>query len=429
MLKLIRNKWESLDEKQRQLGRALLVISAVFAMSFVISYFRNDHKKLYDKKESKIDFSDVLGKGSLKDTWLEHSETKLEDLEKQLAEEKRDKEELRKQLENLTTEVQDANKNNQQQFQLQLEQLRKENNNKPNNTKPESIKSRDNQRVSNDPFSRVSEDFNDFTDANNGEQSDQSFNDNRQIDLVNFSNIEERNSFALDNYLPAGSYVKAVLISSVDASAGVTSQSDPRPVLFRIIGEARSAVDKDHYLAINIKGCTVTGAAHGDLSSERAYARLLKMTCSDSNGGVIETDVEGYASDAADGKNGIAGIKVSRVGDLVAQSFFASFISGFGGGYAQKFTPPLTASNGLTTQGVLSSGDILKSGLGKGVSGGADRIAEFAMGQAEQIQPVISIASGKEVELVFQSGTYLDGRKSSPKSQTESSKSQSSNKL
>jgi conjugal transfer pilus assembly protein TraB len=152
------------------------------------------------------------------------------------------------------------------------------------------------------------------------------------------------------------------------------------------------------------------------------------MTCPDNNGGVIETDVEGYAADGSDGKSGIAGKMVSREGDLIAKSFFASFISGFGQSFSQKFTPPLTASNGLTTQGVLSGGDIAKSGLGKGVAGGTDRLSNYLIDRAEQYQPIISIASGKEVELVFISGTYLDGRKASlkseVKSQTAASKSQ-----
>jgi conjugal transfer pilus assembly protein TraB len=438
MFETIKNKWQSISERKRQLGRALLVILMVVILACIISYFRSDDKKLYDKKETKIDFSDITGKGKIEDTWLELSESQLDDLKNQLAEEKKDKEELKKQLEELSVAIKESEEKNQQQFQSQIEELRKESNNKSNQNndhnqsggKPRLTRSNDqsssnNNSVINDPFARVG---NDFADANDNQESDQAFNENRQIDLINFSNAEEKNSFTLDNYLPSGSYVKAVLISSVDASVGITSGSDPRPVLFRIIGEARSAVDKNKQLTINIKGCTVTGAAHGDLSSERAYTRLLKMTCPDNNGGVIETDVEGYAADGSDGKSGIAGKMVSREGDLIAKSFFASFISGFGQSFSQKFTPPLTASNGLTTQGVLSGGDIAKSGLGKGVAGGTDRLSNYLIDRAEQYQPIISIASGKEVELVFISGTYLDGRKASlkseVKSQTAASKSQ-----
>ena len=142
---------------------------------------------------------------------------------------------------------------------------------------------------------------------------------------------------------------------------------------------------------------------------------------------MIETDIEGYAADGFDGKYGIAGKVVSREGELLTKSFFAGLIGGFGQGFSQTVAPPLTVSNGLTTQGALGAGDIAKMGLGKGVSSSSERISNFLIDRAEQKQPVISIASGKEVELIFQSGTYLDGRKSRPK--TTESKTQLSNKL
>ena len=42
-------------------------------------------------------------------------------------------------------------------------------------------------------------------------------------------------------WLPAGSHAQAVVLAGVDASAGVSSQGDPRPVLLRIAGPAWTA--------------------------------------------------------------------------------------------------------------------------------------------------------------------------------------------
>ena len=42
----------------------------------------------------------------------------------------------------------------------------------------------------------------------------------------------------LSAWLPAGSHAQAVVLAGVDASAGISSQGDPRPVLLRITGPA-----------------------------------------------------------------------------------------------------------------------------------------------------------------------------------------------
>ena len=49
-------------------------------------------------------------------------------------------------------------------------------------------------------------------------------------------------------YLPPNSYAPARVIVGVDASAGVTSQTDPLPVVLRITGPARSVVNNGKLL-------------------------------------------------------------------------------------------------------------------------------------------------------------------------------------
>jgi conjugal transfer pilus assembly protein TraB len=403
MIEIIKNQWENLSEKHRQLARAGLVILSVVILAFIISSIRKDNNQLYNKKQSKIDFSDIGKKGTVESAWLERSENQLDDLKTQLEEEKKAKEELAQKLEDLSAQIEDAKEQSNQDLQAQIADLKNQINN--NQTSQSQLKNNNKDKV-NDPFARGDGSANYSQDDVVDNQIEGS-----QIDLVNFSSDSDpqKNAFSLDNYLPAGSYVKAVLISSVDASVGITAQGDPRPVLFRVISIARSAVDKDKQLTVDIKGCTITGAASADLSSERAYVRLLKMTCPSKNGKVIETDVEGYAADGSDGKAGITGKKITREGDLLGKSFLAGLIGGFGQGLSAKVAPPLSFSNGLTTQGTLSNEDVVKTGLGKGISTSSDRLQNYMIDRAEQYQPVISVASGKEVELVFISGTYLDG--------------------
>ena len=90
-------------------------------------------------------------------------------------------------------------------------------------------------------------------------------------------------------------------------------------------------------------GCTVTGAAHGDLSSEKVYARLRTMTCAASGpgerpGSVIETEVAGFV--AGSGKTGVRGPVVSREGALVEKAFLAGLMSGIGQGGCERLPAP-----------------------------------------------------------------------------------------
>ena len=80
-------------------------------------------------------------------------------------------------------------------------------------------------------------------------------------------------------YVPAGSYAEAVVIAGADASAGVQSQGDPRPVLLRLTSPAYGAAAEGIADTTDVEGCTVTGAAYGDLSSEKVYVRLQTMAC------------------------------------------------------------------------------------------------------------------------------------------------------
>ena len=91
----------------------------------------------------------------------------------------------------------------------------------------------------------------------------------------------------------------------VDASAGVNSQTDPLPVVLRITGPARSVADNGRLLTTKIQGCLINGAARGDLSSEKVYVKLQKMTCAQPGGRYAVSEVKGFI--AFGGKSGVRG--------------------------------------------------------------------------------------------------------------------------
>ena len=210
-------------------------------------------------------------------------------------------------------------------------------------------------------------------------------------------------------WLPAGAHAEAVVLAGVDASAGVSSQGDPRPVLFRVTGPAWTAAGGGTAMRVDVAGCTVTGAAHGDLSSEKVYARLRTMTCAgDLPGTVIETEVTGFA--AGTGKAGVRGPVVSREGALVEKAFLAGMVSGLGQGVAQAFQPQAVATGGGAAVANTGLSDIGRAGLGAGAGTAGRKVADYMIRRAEQYQPVIQLTAGTRVTLVFLEGSRIDGR-------------------
>ena len=208
------------------------------------------------------------------------------------------------------------------------------------------------------------------------------------------------------DYLPPNSYAPATVIVGVDASTGVASQSDPLPVVLRITGPARSVMRGNRLLTTDITGCLVNGAARGDLSAEKVYVKLVRMTCAQPGGRFAVSEVKGFISFA--GKSGVRGRVVSREGSLVSQALLAGIVGGFGRGFSANANGIFTGQVGANGQReALSPTDILAGGFGQGAGEAADTVSRYLIERAEQYQPVVEMPTGIEVEIVFLDGVHV----------------------
>jgi len=209
------------------------------------------------------------------------------------------------------------------------------------------------------------------------------------------------------NYLPANSFATAKVIVGVDAAAGVNSQTDPLPVVLRITGPARSVLQNGKLLTTKIQGCLINGAARGELSSEKVYIKLQKMTCPQPGGRYAESEVKGFI--AFGGKTGVRGRVVSREGSLVSQAFIAGLVGGIGKGFAANSNSILRGSSVVVDgrRQQLGVGDIAQGGIGNGVGEAGDMVSKYLIERAEQYQPVIEMPTGVDVEIVFLEGVYV----------------------
>ena len=207
----------------------------------------------------------------------------------------------------------------------------------------------------------------------------------------------------LRNYIPAGSYAPAVVLSGADAATNVSNRENPIPVLLRVTGPAVAASrGRGSPAKVDITGCTVQGSATGDLSAERVRVRLITMTCVNGRGAVLETKVAGYM--AGSGKEGVRGKVVSREGPLVKNALVAGLGGGLGTALETASVSQLNQDNPSVQESLQGAATGTLSG---GVSSAADTLADYYISRAEQYQPVVSLYGGTKVEVVFIEGVEL----------------------
>lgn len=216
------------------------------------------------------------------------------------------------------------------------------------------------------------------------------------------STAYERNTKA--GMLPAGSFASVAMFNGLDAGTSSTTQSNPMPVLMNIQDQAilpGSATYK-------IRNCFALGNGYGDLSAERVYIRVNRISCMDNkNQMVLSQDVQGYLVDS-DGKLGLRGIIYNRQGALLGKSMLAGFAQGLASalGSAQS-TVSSSLTTGLTSSSISGGAAIRASGL-QGAQQATAQLAEFYLKEAQSIFPVISIDAGRTGTLVFTNDAILE---------------------
>ncbi|MBP6951905.1 MAG: TraB/VirB10 family protein [Alphaproteobacteria bacterium] len=238
-----------------------------------------------------------------------------------------------------------------------------------------------------------------------GSQEEQQKNLIQKVSLSLTENPKNRLPKTVETTIPAGAFAKTVLLSGLDASSAMTASSDPRPMLLRLIdfGTLPRRFQSD------LKDCHCTASAYGDLSSERVYARLEKLTCVErKTGEIIETQVAGYIS-GPDGKAGIRGIVASKDGQFLGRSLVGGVFAGLSNvanpqNRQAQGNPFMLGGNPPSPPNV---GDLFTSGMASGASSALDRLSQYYIDRAEQLQPVIQVAAGQVVDIVFTEGTFI----------------------
>ncbi|MCP3732759.1 TraB/VirB10 family protein [Sphingomonas sp. MG17] len=202
-------------------------------------------------------------------------------------------------------------------------------------------------------------------------------------------------------YLPPG-FMKARLLTGIDALASKDATSNPEPIIARV--QAPAVLPND--VKANLSGCFVVGNATGSLAKERVEVQLVSISCIDfDERAVVDQPIKGFFVDA-DGKKGLSGKVVTRAGATLARSFIAGTISGIAQTVESSVGDVSTSALGSVRS--LDPADAAKAGVAGGFARSSDKLTEFYLDLARQAGPVVEVGAAKDVVVVIQEGIALE---------------------
>ncbi|WP_371219581.1 TraB/VirB10 family protein [Orientia tsutsugamushi] len=237
---------------------------------------------------------------------------------------------------------------------------------------------------------------------------------------VNLRRAESEQKKNVENYVTSGSSARAVLLTGVVVGTGTNSSSSPEPIVLQLLD---TAILYNKYKTDQIKNAILIGSCNGEMSSERAKCRIETLSVVNNQGDIIEKKVEGWLI-GEDGRSGIKGIvvdKSSNIASMAALNGVFSSIAKFLQSKAIK--PDMLPTLNLVAGGQQQEfqiGDALQSGAYAGASNAFDKLADFAIKRADSMSPVVLIASGRVIDVVFKKGFDLLEHKKKPHNLTYS---------
>jgi conjugal transfer pilus assembly protein TraB len=218
--------------------------------------------------------------------------------------------------------------------------------------------------------------------------------------------IDERKS--TEEYVTSGSFARAVLLTGVVAETGTESASSPQPILLRLVDHG---IFSKGFKTNQLKEAILIGSCHGKISSERADCRLESVSLMSKDGKIIERSVEGWLI-GEDGRPGIKGTVVDKASNVARMAILNGILGGMAGylqNQASSSIYPISPITGQTN--ALTGANALKAGAASGVGNALTKLADYAIKRAEQMNPVIVIGSGRQVDVVFKKGFQLKDAK------------------
>ncbi len=204
-----------------------------------------------------------------------------------------------------------------------------------------------------------------------------------------------------NRYVPSNTSVRAVILGGADADASVNGQSKNNGVmLFKFLEDGTLPNGQRSRL----RGCRVSGNAYGDISSERAFATLYKISCAHPGEPIIDKEVTGWVF--FNGKVGVKGVPLMRDNKIMQWAGISGALSGIAS--AAQYAQSVQSISSFGAASVVPQSNIGPYAAYGGASKAADVLSQYYVKRAEQYHPVIQVGSGNVVTIVFKDGFFLE---------------------
>lgn len=225
------------------------------------------------------------------------------------------------------------------------------------------------------------------------------------INSISFRYKEPRdtndNHLNSEHYVPSGTFVGAVVLGGADADASVNGQSKNNGVMLFKLMQKGTLPNGEHS---HLQGCFVTASSYGDISSERAYVVLDKLSCAQKGKPIIDKAVTGWAFFG--GKVGIKGRPLMRDNKIMQWAGISGALSGIAS--AAQYSQSIQNVSTLGQSSLVPSGNIAPYAAYGGAAKASEVLSNYYVKRAEQYHPVIQVGSGSLVTIVFKDGFYLE---------------------
>lgn len=220
------------------------------------------------------------------------------------------------------------------------------------------------------------------------------------------------------SYFPAGTSSRALIMTGAYAPTGGNATQNAAPILFWV--EDVSFLPND--VKGDIIGCLLLGNTIGNKTTQRGDVRLMTASCVNANTDeVIEETIHGYVL-GEDGRNGIKGEMIVRSGDALNMALLADIAGGFG--RQMQYQSMQTSQSALGTVTTIDPNKAMQTGAGYGLGRSAERLGNYYIRLAEEMQPVIDIGPGRTVHIIFTKGVNWDANDDDKQTSTQANNAQ-----
>ncbi len=182
--------------------------------------------------------------------------------------------------------------------------------------------------------------------------------------------------------VPAGSYVKAKLMTGARSSEGKVLPS------LLVLEEAYTSPNDS---GVDLSGCFALAKAQASMNTERVEFQVYKLSCVSPKGKMVERRVNGFVVDDKDQGFAIKGELKSNQSRVASMAFMNSIVNGIGEIINRK-AQNIGGGNPDSNRQVI---------VQKGASGAANQVAQWYLNQANNLSATLNVRSGMDVYIVM----------------------------